>query len=166
MYCVQLEANLTMSFFFHPYRAGLRWLPALCLAIAIFIFSGMPKDEVSDSYHSLEVGVQTISPPAANPTPSATTPAIDWLKVGHGIGYFWLGVSVLFALTARSRWSPSLALILCCLYAVTDEFHQIFTPGRTASVRDILIDTLAALVGVAIMLGVMASRKYFRKTRP
>jgi VanZ family protein len=86
---------------------------------------------------------------------------MDWLKAGHVIGYFWLGFTVLYGLSARSRWSPSVALILCCLYSFTDEFHQIFTPGRSASPRDILIDTLAALAGVAIMLGVMASRNYF-----
>ena len=90
---------------------------------------------------------------------------IDLLKVGHGIGYFWLGIAVLYGLSARSRWSPSLALILSCLYAASDEFHQVFVPGRTASARDILIDTLAALFGVAVVLGVMASKTYFSRNR-
>jgi VanZ family protein len=65
-------------------------------------------------------------------------------------------MAVLYALPAASRWSPFIALLLCSLYSVSDEFHQIFIPGRTASARDILIDTLAALGGVIVMLGVMA----------
>jgi VanZ family protein len=159
---------LSPSSFFSHYQAILRWLPALLLAIAIFGFSATPGDEVAQSYHSLEVTMQMVTPAAAAPTDSATAsvpPAIDWMKAGHAIGYFWLGVAVLFALPAHSRWSPSLALILCCLYSITDEFHQIFTPGRSASARDILIDTLAALAGVTIMLGVMASRNYFNQKR-
>lgn len=158
-----------MLLFFKRYQSILRWLPALCFAIAIFSFSATPGEEVQQSYHILETTVQAISPtitPNASTVPaSASVPQnIDWLKIGHGIGYFWLGFTVLYALSARSRWSPSTALVLCCLYSFTDEFHQMFTPGRSASARDILIDTVAAFAGVAIMLEVMASRKYFRKT--
>ena len=148
-----------------------RWLPALVFAIMIFIFSATPGDEVYQSYHSLEATVQAISPtitPTASSAPlAASAPfSIDWLKAAHGLGYFCLGVSVLYALSIRSRWSPSMALILCCLYSITDEIHQNFVPQRSASVKDVLLDTLAALIGVSITLGVMASRKYFRKIRP
>jgi len=158
---------LTTSFFFRRYQAILRWLPAFLLAIAIFCFSATPGEEVAQSYDSVEVTLQSIMPAAtpADPAADSVSPAIDWLKAGHAIGYFGLGLAVLFSLSARSRWSPGIALFLCFLYSITDEFHQIFTPGRSASPRDILLDTLAALAGVAIMLGVMASRRYF-KIRP
>ncbi len=153
-----------MSFFYNRYRAGLRWMPAFCFAIAIFIFSTAPGSEVHESYHNLEISVQTISPTAANPRPVAVTNlvTIDWLKAAHGVGYFCLGFSILYALTSKSRWSPSIALILCCLYSITDELHQMFTPGRSASAKDILLDTLAALIGVAVMLGVMATKEFFK----
>ena len=158
-----------MLLFFKRYQSVWRWLPALCFAIAIFNFSATPGEEVEQSYHNISMTVQTISTaPAtapAEPLSPVSLPDIGLLKVGHVIGYFCLGFTVLYALSARSRWSPSIALILCCLYAFTDEFHQIFTPGRSASPRDILIDTVAAFAGAAVMLGVMASRKYF-KTRP
>lgn len=157
-----------MSFFFNSRRTGLRWLPALCFATAIFIFSATPGDEVHESYHNLQVNViQTLSPSTANTAPLAepVPSPIDWLKAAHGVGYFCLGVSVLYALSSRSRWSPSIALILCCLYSITDELHQMFTPGRSASPEDILLDTVGALMGVAVMLGLMASRKYFRMVR-
>ena len=161
-----------MSPFFSHYRRRLRWLPALCIAIIIFLFSATPGDEVYQSYHSLETTVQAISPTAVlsgqtPPTVPTATPSssIDWLKAAHGFGYFWLGFSVLYALSPHSRWSPSAALILCCLYSFADEFHQMFTPGRSASPKDILLDTLAALVGVAVMLGVRASKEFFNRKR-
>ena len=160
-----------MSLFLQRYQAGLRWLPALCFAIAIFFFSSAPGDEIYQSYHRLETTVQAISPTLAPGASSAPTTAsvllsLDWLKVAHGVGYFCLGVSVLYALSARSRWSPIMALILCFLYSITDEIHQGFVPQRSASVTDVLLDTLAALIGVALMLGVRASRNYFSKIRP
>ena len=143
----------------------LRWLPAAVFAILIFLFSATPGDEVHQSVRDITTTVQAISP-TATPSKTAARPApphIDWLKVAHGIGYFFLGFSVLYALPAHSRWSPALALILCCLYAITDEIHQMYTPGRTASPRDVLLDTLAALAGIAIMLGVMASKASFQQ---
>lgn len=154
------ERNIvTISTFFKRRQAGLRWAPALFFAIVIFAFSATPGDEIGQSYESLAGAIQS-----AYATPTVKTllsaflsfPKLDWLKVGHGIGYFCLGWAVLYALTVRSRWSPSIALFLCLLYSVSDEFHQIFVPGRSASARDILIDSLAALGGVAFMLGVKA----------
>ena len=156
-----------MSNFIERHRAGLRWLPSLCFAIAIFLFSATPGDEVHESYHNLEISVKTITPAISiTPSPSvANPPAIDWLKTAHGIGYFCLGFSTLYALSSRSRWSPSIALILCCSYSFTDEFHQMFISGRSASSKDILLDTLAALIGVAIMFGLMASKRFFTQKR-
>lgn len=40
-----------------------------------------------------------------------------------------------------------LAVVLCMLYAVTDEVHQLFVAGRTASPLDVLIDTGGAAIG-------------------
>ena len=42
------------------------------------------------------------------------------------------------------------SLIICYLYAVSDEVHQIFIPGRTAKVLDTFIDGAGSLVGITI----------------
>ena len=36
------------------------------------------------------------------------------------------------------------------LYATSDEFHQMFSNGRTASPKDVCIDTLGVLFGIGI----------------
>ena len=41
-----------------------------------------------------------------------------------------------------------IGIIGCLLYASSDEFHQIFVSGRTASVKDVLIDTCGSIVGI------------------
>jgi VanZ family protein len=51
----------------------------------------------------------------------------------------------------RTDWFHApVALFVAVLYAVTDEWHQIFVPGRTASVGDIGLDALGAVLGLAL----------------
>ncbi len=47
------------------------------------------------------------------------------------------------------------------LYAATDEFHQTFVPGRSGSVRDVLIDS----AGCVIALGIFTWIRYWRRKR-
>ena len=42
--------------------------------------------------------------------------------------------------------------IFCIIYAIFDEIHQIYVPGRTGKVIDVVIDTLGAFMGIAIIL--------------
>ncbi len=142
-----------MQFISDHRSTWLRWLPAIFFAAAIFMFSSIPGKEVDDSFNNLRATVAAIAP--THSRASAFFPKIEWLKVGHGVGYFCLGFTVLYALTTRSRWPPFTALIICSLYAVTDEIHQIFTPGRSAASWDILLDSLAALAGIFILLGIV-----------
>lgn len=43
------------------------------------------------------------------------------------------------------------AVILAFFYGASDEFHQIFTQGREARVRDVAFDTLGAGIIVFLM---------------
>jgi VanZ family protein len=51
-----------------------------------------------------------------------------------------------------------LALVLALLYAVTDEWHQAYVPGRSASFFDVLVDSCGALIGLGF---VWARRQLF-----
>ena len=44
----------------------------------------------------------------------------------------------------------ALSVIFSVLYAVSDEFHQSFVPGRVPSVFDVGIDTAGVLVGLIL----------------
>jgi VanZ family protein len=81
-------------------------------------------------------------------------------KSGHSIGYAMLAGLLLRAFAGgRLRgvtWARGfLAILLATLYGVTDEFHQLFVPGRSADRYDVLADCLGASLGVA--LGWLAS---------
>lgn len=71
-------------------------------------------------------------------------------KSGHAFEYAALSFWVWYALEFRKdrRW---LAWLLALLYAVTDEFHQSFVPGRFPSVWDVVIfDNVGAAIGLWI----------------
>jgi VanZ family protein len=69
-------------------------------------------------------------------------------KAAHVAEYAILG-----ALLTRAVVSPWAAFALGTLYALTDELHQHFVPGRQASVLDVLIDAAGVAVGaVAVRL--------------
>lgn len=45
------------------------------------------------------------------------------------------------------------------LYAVTDEIHQFFVPGRSCELRDIVIDSCGVLAGVLVVSLAIWSKK-------
>ncbi|NLC67283.1 MAG: VanZ family protein [Clostridiaceae bacterium] len=75
-------------------------------------------------------------------------------KAAHFTEYFVLSLLFYRAMAVsgvRPRKSLAVTLVFCFLYAVSDEIHQYFVPGRAFAVTDILIDTLGAALGVAII---------------
>jgi VanZ family protein len=70
-------------------------------------------------------------------------------KVGHAAEFALLG-----ALLARALRDDRIALATGVAYAVSDEIHQHYVPGRVGAWYDVAIDA----VGVA--LGILAWRRY------
>jgi VanZ family protein len=81
--------------------------------------------------------------------PGGTRLNIGVYKLAHLIVFSVLGVLVAGATrhsnTPRAAWW---AWVLVVLYAISDEIHQSFVPGRTPLVTDVAIDSLGGLVGI------------------
>lgn len=74
-------------------------------------------------------------------------------KCMHATVYLILSILILFALSRSNKKIShpiKLTIIICFLYAITDEFHQIFIQGRTPQITDVLIDTFGAIIGAKI----------------
>lgn len=76
-------------------------------------------------------------------------------KIAHFAEYMILGVlsaaSWFFYREEKNRKPISFAAWgFCILFAVLDELHQAFVPGRTSSVRDVLLDSIGALCGAVL----------------
>lgn len=61
----------------------------------------------------------------------------------------------------RWKWAEAgVALWVTIFYATTDEFHQTFVPSREGCVRDVLIDSTGAVVG---MFALWLAGRIFKK---
>jgi len=98
----------------------------------------------------------------ASATPGSELPEFgNWdtlaKKGGHMLGYALLAIAYLHALI-RGRGSPGTMLLasvcLAILYAMLDEWHQGFVPGRNSSFWDVFIDGAGSIAGLAVRLAV------------
>lgn len=70
-------------------------------------------------------------------------------KLAHFTEYLILGLLVANMFTKNNINNLYLiSIILCIIYATSDEIHQLFVPGRACQLRDILIDSIGSITGV------------------
>lgn len=63
-----------------------------------------------------------------------------------GLGFLFAN----FIFSLKNKPKPILSFSLSSLYALTDEIHQYFVPGRACQLTDWLVDTCGAVLGVAV----------------
>ena len=83
-------------------------------------------------------------------------------KIGHFTEYAILAVLLWRALRGTfagigKATLMSAAFLVCAAFAASDEFHQSFVSTRTASLHDVMIDCIGALV--AVLLCVVFARR-------
>lgn len=84
-------------------------------------------------------------------------------KNAHFIAYLILGILVMNALRSSREYgyqSIALALLICALYAISDEIHQIYVPGRSGELRDVMIDSVGASVGIGVYVSLLNANKF------
>jgi VanZ family protein len=104
------------------HRALLLWLPVVVWAAVIFAFSSVP--DLGTGLGGWDLVLR---------------------KLAHTAEYAILG-----ALLMRATGRIGVALALGIAYAVSDELHQTFVPGRAGKPLDVAIDTLGLVGGIAI----------------
>lgn len=89
--------------------------------------------------------------------PSREFPKVEfwgWSKMVHLFYYAVLCAVLRRVLLSQEKYpflarhASASAVLFSMLYGGTDEFHQLFTPGRHAAVTDVLIDGFGALLFV------------------
>ena len=78
-------------------------------------------------------------------------------KGAHFFVYFILAILVYILLNEFKLSSIKLiiyTILICMLYAITDELHQGFISGRAARVFDVFIDTCGATLSTIIMYSI------------
>jgi hypothetical protein len=82
-------------------------------------------------------------------------------KIAHAAEYAVLG-----ALLVRALGRTGLAAGIGVLYAVSDELHQSFVPGRAGSPLDVALDAVGVACGVLLWQRALAWRESGRGVRP
>jgi VanZ family protein len=98
------------------------WLPVVVWAGLIFAFSSVP--DLGTGLGGWDLALR---------------------KIAHAAEYAVLG-----ALLARALRRSGIAVALGTLYAVSDEVHQAFVPGRLGSPLDVAIDAAGVVCGVVL----------------
>ncbi len=150
------------------------WVPAAVMMAVIFLFSA--QDDLESSAVSLGFTQQVITQVTEWIEPEITEAQrteiiLYWEPIIRKLAHF-TEYAVLAALAAAAfyrvhgfrgiRWMIS-AWLFATGYAVIDECHQIFVPGRAGRLLDIGIDSAGALTGLVILFGIYSLYQNRRK---
>ncbi len=130
----------------------LLWGISACIMLIIFLFSAQSRADSAD----LSMNVRGLFSRLLHFFGLEAYAASEALhrfvrKCAHAFLYFSLGVSVA-ASAKSSAWKRYgiWALLICFLYAVSDEVHQAFVPGRGPLVSDVALDSISAAAGIGL----------------
>jgi VanZ family protein len=114
-----------------------------------FIFSFSSEQATVSSSHSNAI-VEFLSGKSVH-SESVWTHYIR--KSAHFVMYFVLGAIVMLNIKLNARLSTKLAILawfFCFMYAISDEFHQLYVVGRSGQLKDVAIDSLAAAISIIV----------------
>ena len=119
------------------------FIPALIWMIFIFIMSHTNGNDSSNQSNFIaEIILKVIR----------DTLTFIIRKAAHMSEYAILLLLLYYALSnVISKHTLSLSLLVTFIYACSDEFHQLFIPGRSGQFKDVLIDTSGALIMLMII---------------
>lgn len=128
-----------------------RWAPVVAWAALISLLSTRWFSGEHTGSFLLPI-LHALFPRASHETLVALHQAIR--KLAHFTEYMILTLLLHRALRRDPGWDVRVAgraLLIAALYAVVDELHQAFAPGRTPSGVDCLVDLLGAIVALAVV---------------
>lgn len=127
-------------------------LLSLLLMAAIFYFSDMPAGQSN-----------AVSKPVAKTVGLSNS---EMREIAHFICFACLSGSLFGLLNTfkKIRFPKVWAFLATVLYAVTDEIHQFFVPGRSCELRDVLIDSSGALAVLLLWTLFSALFRRYKRT--
>ena len=126
--------------------------------IVIFLFSAADSNKSNEQSDEVIVKiVETIKQEKLTPKERKNVInkyVVIVRKGAHFFLYFVLALLVYILIHIKYGTSMKtflITLLICVIYAITDELHQIFSDGRTAQVIDVLIDSSGSILAESIL---------------
>ena len=145
-------------------KAVVFWVLTFIIMAVIFHFSSQTAVESTDVSNSFSEQIIRILQPVTKITeeeiPSAVESMDGMIRVAaHYAVFLLLGttcyLAVYFTKDRRHLYKSLYTVGICTAYAIADEIHQFFVPGRSFQVSDILTDTAGVITGTAIAFGII-----------
>lgn len=89
-------------------------------------------------------------------------------KMAHFSIYTLLGFLLMFFMNTypiKVKEKISISLLVGILYAISDEIHQKFVPGRSCQITDVMIDSLGVTLGIFLLLMLLEIHKKIKINR-
>lgn len=132
----------------------LAWALVLFWMTIIFLLSAQPATQSDEmSKRVAEVVMEKVEQVTSNTKLNLSRLNYLVRKNAHFFSYFILGILVFNAINQGKPTGFSrigLTLFICVIYAISDEIHQLFVPGRAGQVKDVFIDSAGALTGIIL----------------
>ncbi len=136
-------------------------LPIILVFVLIFVFSSFDATSSSSQSARIVRFIKKYIFPDLNTLKNKydikivnDTASFIVRKIAHLSIYTLLGMFTFAGLwpinNKKARYFTAVGI--CMAYAVTDEIHQLYVPGRSCEIRDVLIDTCGSAVGALICL--------------
>lgn len=141
------------------WRRALPWAAVGLWAAVIFWFSAQDGTRSGGMSGSITARLAAILPGWNSLSPEKQAARVDFLhhlvrKGAHMSEYAVFGALLMNAWMRQRRCAGKRSAVLAAfcglLYAASDEFHQLFVPGRAGLVTDVLIDFGGVWMGVLL----------------
>lgn len=89
-------------------------------------------------------------------------------KYAHFSIFFLLGLpAAAFSILTYNKLGIKLLFptMLCLLWAVSDEIHQLYIPGRSCNLKDVLIDFSGSMLAIVCIFGIWIAYKKIRSRK-
>lgn len=148
------------------YKKYLPWFFVLLWMLLIFLLSAQPATDSNSLSTVITKKIEVLVENVTNIQLNIEDFNHIVRKAAHFTAYLILGIliSIAFSTSIKNRKIQVKIMIICILYASSDEFHQLFVPGRGSSVIDVMIDTSGALIGILLymlIIRIVRKRKYY-----
>lgn len=140
-------------------------LVVVCMT-AIFMFSNDSADASDEKSNGIIVSVaeflagHTLSPEKRE---EKIEQYVVWVRKGAHFSIFlllgFLVVGLLKEFHTITWKEMFLAFVFSFIYACSDEIHQLFVPGRSGNIIDVVIDSLGSYFGILLYYGYYKIRR-------
>ena len=121
------------------------WFVVAMILAAVIYLSNQPSEESAALSRFFEIRISRFL--------SIKVSDFTVRKIAHATEYFIMACAVFNALYVTfEKKKTAAAFLICFLYAVSDEIHQYFVPGRACRLFDVGVDSAGAALGILMCM--------------